>query len=156
MDLSEFPSVSGASTPGIEQELSEAEPVNLDAIDAITNIRRRPIPRKGHRKSRGGCLTCKRRRVKCNEDRLGCNHCKRLNLNCEYPNTTSQELGSPSPALQSTPTIFTMEDLRFFQHFLLTAYPPLPLEGDTIWRDVASMAHEVSPRLVDTLANQCG
>ena len=153
MDLSAFLSVSGASTPRIESALSETEPVNLGAV---TNIRRKPIPRKGHRKSRRGCKTCKSRKVKCDEIRPGCNHCKRLNLDCEYPNTTTKELGSPSPALQSTPTIFTMEDLRFFQHFLVTAYPPLPLKGDAIWRDVASMAHEVCPRLVDTLESPCG
>ena len=153
MDLSEIASVSGATTPRTENALSETEPVSLDAV---TIIRRKPIPRKGHSKSRRGCKTCKSRKVKCDENRPGCNHCKRLNLDCEYSSTTSKELGSPSPALQSTPTIFTMEDLRFFHHFLLTAYPPLPLKGDAIWRDVASMAHEVGLCLVDTLEDQCG
>lgn len=50
-------------------------------------------------------------------------------------------------ALQSTPTLFSMEDLRFFQHFLFNAYPPLPIGGEMIWRGVAQTSHNVSPRL---------
>lgn len=37
-----------------------------------------------------------------------------------------------------------MEDLRFLQHFILTAYPPMPLHGDAVWKDVTAMSHEVS------------
>ncbi|KAJ9151319.1 Sterol uptake control protein 2 [Pleurostoma richardsiae] len=34
-----------------------------------------------------------------------------------------------------------MDDLRFFQHFLLHAYPPLPIRGVAVWRDVAALCH---------------
>ncbi|ROW03078.1 hypothetical protein VMCG_05762 [Cytospora schulzeri] len=34
-----------------------------------------------------------------------------------------------------------MEDFRFFQHFLFHAYPPLPLEGEMMWRDMVAMSH---------------
>jgi hypothetical protein len=40
-------------------------------------------------RSRLGCLTCKRRKVRCNEQRPRCSHCERLDLQCTWkPNTT--------------------------------------------------------------------
>jgi hypothetical protein len=46
---------------------------------------RKPIPRKGHTKSRRGCFNCKRRRIKCNESHPECNHCIKAGLHCDYP-----------------------------------------------------------------------
>ncbi|KAF6829729.1 C6 finger domain protein [Colletotrichum musicola] len=40
-------------------------------------------PRRSVR-SREGCLTCKRRKVKCDESRPRCSHCERLNLECKW------------------------------------------------------------------------
>ncbi|KAK0739101.1 hypothetical protein B0T21DRAFT_285736 [Apiosordaria backusii] len=112
--------------------------------------RRRPIPRKGHTKSRLGCFNCKRRKVKCQETTPSCSNCTRVGLVCEYPerprmasalsaSITSSAL-VPS-GLQSTPTQFTPEDMRYFHHFLVTAYPPLPIQGDQIWMQTASLSH---------------
>ncbi|KAL0934370.1 Sterol uptake control protein 2-like protein 1 [Colletotrichum truncatum] len=42
--------------------------------------RRRP-----HRKSRTGCLDCRKRRVKCSEERPSCRSCIRREVVCEYP-----------------------------------------------------------------------
>ncbi|KAK5951597.1 hypothetical protein OHC33_007275 [Knufia fluminis] len=36
-------------------------------------------------RSKAGCLTCKRRKVRCNEQRPRCSHCERLNLACSWP-----------------------------------------------------------------------
>jgi hypothetical protein len=75
---------------------------------------RKPIPRKGHTKSRRGCFNCKRRRIKCNEQRPGCNHCIKAGLHCEYPVNIIQA-GQPVPtspgpqqivSLRSTPGTF--------------------------------------------------
>ncbi|KAL2019194.1 hypothetical protein VTK56DRAFT_9994 [Thermocarpiscus australiensis] len=109
-------------------------------------VRRRPIPRKGHTKSRRGCFSCKRRRVKCQETLPECSNCKRIGLVCEYPESRSllslaHVSSSPSAPLQSTPALFTSNDLRFFHHFLVTAYPPLPILGDSIWKNVAALSH---------------
>ncbi|KAF2649959.1 hypothetical protein K491DRAFT_683406 [Lophiostoma macrostomum CBS 122681] len=41
------------------------------------------MPRKGHRKSRDGCLGCKRRKVKCDEARPICGNCHRFGLSCQ-------------------------------------------------------------------------
>ncbi|KAF2740861.1 hypothetical protein EJ04DRAFT_558826 [Polyplosphaeria fusca] len=111
---------------------------------------RKPIPRKGHTKSRRGCYNCKRRRIKCNELHPGCNHCIKAGLHCEYPaniiHATQRTPTSPSPQqmvhLRSTPGTFTMADMRLFHHFLITAYPHLPVGADKIWITVIpSFAH---------------
>jgi hypothetical protein len=43
-------------------------------------------PRSANRSARSkeGCLTCKRRKVKCDEQRPRCSHCERLNLECKW------------------------------------------------------------------------
>lgn len=132
---------------------------------------RKPIPRKGHTKSRRGCFNCKRRRIKCNEKHPECNHCIKAGLQCEYPANIIQAgqrtPTSPSPQemvhLRSTPGTFvgppflalynwyannvskTMADMRLFHHFLITAYPHLPVGADRIWVTVIpSFAHNVS------------
>ncbi|CDK27131.1 unnamed protein product [Kuraishia capsulata CBS 1993] len=39
---------------------------------------------RGMKKTRSGCLSCKRRKKKCDEDRPRCSNCTRLNLECSY------------------------------------------------------------------------
>lgn len=130
-----------------------------DPAELSISIRRRPIPRKGHTKSRRGCFNCKRRKVKCQESRPECSNCTRIGLDCEYPDSRPRqwqsplaavvssslsEIPSPSTPLQATAVIFTPDDMRFFHHFLVTAYPPLPIQGDEMWKNVAPLAHSVS------------
>lgn len=134
---------------------------NTSAADVSTvpvRIKRKPIPRKGHKKSRKGCFACKKRKVKCTEQLPQCDQCNRLGLTCEYPSLRYQRANEnslsaaprtgvlqPAPinALRTTSTSFNMDDMRFFSHFILAAYPSLPLNGDQIWMDAAQMAHEV-------------
>lgn len=40
--------------------------------------------RKFHLKSKNGCLTCKRRRIKCDETKPICKKCQNMNLECGY------------------------------------------------------------------------
>ncbi|EGW30903.1 uncharacterized protein SPAPADRAFT_62816, partial [Spathaspora passalidarum NRRL Y-27907] len=47
--------------------------------------------RKYHSKSRNGCSTCKRRRVKCDEVRPICTKCKNLKLDCGYLHDDSNQ-----------------------------------------------------------------
>ncbi len=106
--------------------------------------RRRPVPGKGHQKSRKGCFSCKRRRVKCSEEMPRCRACRRIGLDCEYPPPAAAlMLPNSSSSLRSTPAALAFEDLRFFHHFLVTAYPPLPFGLDDVWQHVAAMSHEV-------------
>ncbi|CAK7211154.1 hypothetical protein SEUCBS140593_001072 [Sporothrix eucalyptigena] len=48
-------------------------------------------------RSREGCLTCKRRKVKCDEQRPRCSHCERLNMECKWrPMVASAATGTAS------------------------------------------------------------
>jgi hypothetical protein len=127
-------------------------------------------PRKGHKKSRGGCFNCKKRKIKvrpkfhvthsrtdenqCQENQPACNNCTRKKLKCEYPAPKtlsalrSSFLYSPSPVtlvnLQSTPTVFTLTDMRLFHHYLLDAYPHLPVGNESAWlSQIPLIAHHV-------------
>ena len=46
--------------------------------------------------------------------------------------------------LQATPVIFTSTDMRLFHHFLMCAYPHLPVGNDSAWiNQVPLIAHHV-------------
>ncbi|KAH8885784.1 hypothetical protein GQ53DRAFT_728820 [Thozetella sp. PMI_491] len=55
-------------------------------------IDRVPV-RRTHRKSRNGCFQCKRRRVKCDEERP-CNSCVRFSVPCEYRDASQERAAS--------------------------------------------------------------
>lgn len=126
----------------------------------VARVKRRPIPRKGHTKSRGGCANCKKRKVKCDEVSPACGACRRLGYDCLYyenrlqvrPRREQQQQSAmtalvvaqtPTKGLSIDPSWFSMDDMRFFQHFIFSAYPSLPLDGFEIWREISQMAHEV-------------
>ncbi|CVK99384.1 related to C6 transcription factor [Fusarium mangiferae] len=52
--------------------------------------------RRSHTKSRHGCLGCKQRRKKCDEQRPQCTRCLDKDIPCEYPRQKSRTLRSPT------------------------------------------------------------
>ncbi|KAL4805910.1 hypothetical protein BDV18DRAFT_140153 [Aspergillus unguis] len=59
-------------------------------------------PRRRHRKSRNGCMECKRRRIKCDEVKPSCSRCILTMQQCIYGNTQpDQLLPTPSPRTSS-------------------------------------------------------
>ncbi|KAI8634132.1 hypothetical protein F5Y19DRAFT_200576 [Xylariaceae sp. FL1651] len=86
------------------------------------------MERRGHTKSRNGCYNCKRRRIKCQENRPSCKHCVKTGLKCEYP-VVPQVTHQPQHQIP----LFSLQDMRFFQHFLLACSPHHPLGNDSIW-----------------------
>ncbi|KAH7256725.1 hypothetical protein BKA59DRAFT_468286 [Fusarium tricinctum] len=86
------------------------------------------LERKGHTKSRRGCYNCKRRRIKCQETHPACGHCTKTGLKCEYP-STPQITHQPHHQVP----LFSLQDMRFFQHFLTQCYPHHPLKQEDIW-----------------------
>ncbi|KAK3316085.1 hypothetical protein B0H66DRAFT_560330 [Apodospora peruviana] len=139
-----------ASSSGHGSRLDTASPDASSGGELAVRVRRRPIPRRGHTKSRRGCFSCKARKVKCQENHPKCVNCTRIGLVCEYPEPQQPQSlirrvsSSPAATVQSIPTpiMFTMDDLRFFHHFVVTAYPPLPIQRADIWADVAALSHE--------------
>ncbi|KAI1657427.1 hypothetical protein F4813DRAFT_389604 [Daldinia decipiens] len=89
---------------------------------------RQRYERRGHTKSRRGCYNCKRRRIKCQETRPACAHCTKTGLKCEYP-AVPRVIHQP----QNQVLLFSLQDMRLFQHFLQTCFPHQPLGNETIW-----------------------
>ncbi|KAF2873826.1 hypothetical protein BDV95DRAFT_627627 [Massariosphaeria phaeospora] len=56
------------------------------------------VSKKPHKKSRGGCLSCKRKKVKCDEALPACGYCALRKLECNYPQGQAEE----SPTASST------------------------------------------------------
>ncbi|KAK2796768.1 hypothetical protein FQN50_009449 [Emmonsiellopsis sp. PD_5] len=130
------------------------------------------ISRKPHTKSRTGCFSCKARRIKCPETRPICGNCKSKNLNCVYPSPGQQQVtrqlrpnnitngnassngndgqgqddfapAVPAVSLQAVPTTFTLDDMRFFHHYMIAAHPYLPFGCDAVWvAEVPLLAHQ--------------
>ncbi|KAH7360361.1 hypothetical protein BKA65DRAFT_473516 [Rhexocercosporidium sp. MPI-PUGE-AT-0058] len=55
------------------------------------------MPRRPHRKSRNGCLGCKKRHIKCNEGHPSCSNCINAEMTCVYQNKAPPS-SSQSPA----------------------------------------------------------
>lgn len=121
---------------------SSADQVPQEPSNAMANEPRQQMGRRAHCKSRLGCLSCKRRRVKCNELRPKCSPCHRLGLACVWPPVAA--LSTQRPVLQTNPSTINLEDLRFYHHFLTVGFPTLPLRGQNVWAQCAAMAHSVS------------
>lgn len=58
--------------------------------------------RKFHKKSRKGCLTCKRRRVKCDEGRPVCGNCERMGIECVYASLEPNAPASSASKVEAT------------------------------------------------------
>ncbi|OIW27362.1 C6 zinc finger protein [Coniochaeta ligniaria NRRL 30616] len=117
----------GITPPG--QSPTGAGP-STGTVRSASEIQRQKqrLERRGHTKSRRGCFNCKRRRIKCQETRPACGHCVKTGLNCEYP-AAPQVVHQP---LHQIP-LFSLQDMRFFQHFLINCYPHHPIGAESIW-----------------------
>ncbi|KAK0659175.1 hypothetical protein QBC41DRAFT_308014 [Cercophora samala] len=64
--------------------------------------------RRRHKKSRRGCLECKKRHIKCDETRPRCINCTTVERNCQYSTpgyqSPSETSGSPAPVSVPQPT----------------------------------------------------
>ncbi|KAI9696633.1 MAG: hypothetical protein M1820_008082 [Bogoriella megaspora] len=67
------------------------------------NQRQRPrtLPRLAHKKSRTGCLRCKARRIKCDENHPVCSACARHNVECNWPHALTRPGQNASPSTDS-------------------------------------------------------
>ncbi|KAI0843419.1 hypothetical protein F5Y06DRAFT_254907 [Hypoxylon sp. FL0890] len=105
-----------------------ASPTTTALTKGNSSLRQPRLERRGHTKSRRGCFNCKRRRIKCQETRPACGHCVKTGLKCEYP-SVPQVVHQP----QHQVPLFSLQDMRFFQHFLLTCFPHHPLGNEAVW-----------------------
>ncbi|KIM93617.1 hypothetical protein OIDMADRAFT_173188 [Oidiodendron maius Zn] len=133
----------------------ECQPLGSD------NAKLEPLLRKGHTKSRRGCHSCKRRRVKCPENRPACTQCTRRRLKCEWPelyiSQAEEVIVKKSPTIprqiELLPPVFKMQDFRLFHHFINDAYPIEPIGNESIWtHEIPSIAHNYNYLLHAMLA----
>ncbi|KAL2867233.1 Zn(II)2Cys6 transcription factor [Aspergillus lucknowensis] len=99
-----------------------------------------PNRRKTHKKSRGGCLTCKKRRVKCDETHPTCRRCIYTGWSCSW---TSASVPSSIPS-----RIFqTQRETRYFDFFRLQTVVDLSgWSPSSFWqRLVLQMVHSEPP-----------
>ncbi|PNY26987.1 Sterol uptake control protein 2 [Tolypocladium capitatum] len=73
----------------------------------------------------------------CQETRPACGHCVKTGLKCEYP-SVPQITHQPHHEIP----LFSLQDMRFFQHFLTQCYPHHPLKQEDIWtHEIPCIAH---------------
>ncbi|KAF2468853.1 uncharacterized protein BDR25DRAFT_289796 [Lindgomyces ingoldianus] len=60
------------------------------------------VSKRPHHKSRGGCLICKRKRIKCDEAQPQCGYCALRKLECIYSLEMKRQTACVSPKISST------------------------------------------------------
>jgi hypothetical protein len=118
----------GSSTTLSAPDTAGASVSPPSALLAGSQKGKQRVERRGHTKSRRGCYNCKRRRIKCQESRPACGHCVKTGLKCEYP-AVPQVTHQPQHQIP----LFSLQDMRFFQHFLFKTVPHYPLGNESIW-----------------------
>jgi hypothetical protein len=105
------------------------------------------LPPLAHRRSRTGCLTCKRRKVRCNEQRPLCHHCRRLNLDCVW----KDQRPSPVPSSSADLVDFAQSiadppgNLSLLQDIYLPDFGDLTAPGNPLHERVLSTDLDVLP-----------
>ena len=118
------------------------------------------LTRRSHKKSRGGCFSCKTRKIKCSETKPACGSCLMKGLNCVYPTEPAVRKSSNLPLMKRNPNTspsfpaatFSILDMRFFHHFLTIAYPHLPVNNDHVWVNEIPQFAEQHEYLMHALA----
>ena len=135
-------------------------------------------PKRPHRKSRKGCLTCKTRKVKCDEIRPICRNCRLRNQQCVYATPPDSASGSsPSGSVSSSssaalvrtaaspvviepqflPPDFDETAMRFLWYYTTNTCSSFSIEGgdfrpiEDIMRTTVVQYAFGSPFLMDTL-----
>ncbi|GAM91578.1 hypothetical protein ANO11243_096300 [Dothideomycetidae sp. 11243] len=122
-------------------------------------MERARVKKVGHTKSRTGCLTCRRRRVKCDEVRPACGVCSRLALDCNYNSaahtpsppkngwlaTLSEMINNATKAGDGSEVgpfsareckARRLTELRLFHHWMSINHGPMQSDLSRRWRDL--------------------
>lgn len=121
---------------------------------------RRKNGRLGVKKTRSGCITCKERRIKCDEERPECKKCMLSGRRCggyspSPPSSVSARSGSASPPLQHSPSMalhVREGEKRTYDFFLSCASERLagPL-GKDFWHGYILQLAQTEPLVTDCL-----
>lgn len=121
---------------GVSLDLGQAENAeNSNMKETESDNRKKAF----HAKARTGCLTCRKRRVKCDENRPACGRCRKGNRQCEGYIDTSLSKAETSPQMKLTwlqPTTYqSREDADRLASFLHRTSPYLSFfsGGNDLW-----------------------
>ncbi|OHW93358.1 C6 transcription factor [Colletotrichum incanum] len=106
----------------------------------VSSIDPEPKKKVAHKKSRAGCTSCKKRKVKCDEF-YPCKNCLRRNETCvPPPKTSSPEAGDSPPAQRPFDTSgpVNLLHMELFHHFQHVTIPTLCFTE--IWPSVIPLA----------------
>ncbi|KAM0203022.1 hypothetical protein ACHAPA_011480 [Fusarium lateritium] len=98
--------------------------------------------RRSHTKSRHGCLGCKQRRKKCDEQRPQCSRCSDKDIPCEYPRSSKPRVVR-SPTLQGDNTWGQLQSLAIPAH-------NYPRSGSASLGSTSSLSPCLSPYLASS------
>ncbi|KAK2591277.1 hypothetical protein QQS21_011029 [Conoideocrella luteorostrata] len=93
------------------------------------------VQRKGSRKAGGGCITCKVRKIKCDETRPYCLRCLRTGRQCDgYPVTSQPSTILSRAVMQAHPDFESQAEARAFDFYLKSSSAALSGDMDTeLW-----------------------
>ncbi|KLJ13324.1 hypothetical protein EMPG_11754 [Blastomyces silverae] len=110
--------------------------------------------RGAHQKSRWGCMSCKKRRVKCDEQKPACANCRIRNLHCVYPSSET----AVAEAHNATP-----RERSRLQHAVLSSNAqnqtaPISSSSSSVWASDSSvvwqaLAWMTAPRASSGISN---
>ncbi|OBR14267.1 C6 transcription factor [Colletotrichum higginsianum IMI 349063] len=128
--------------PTMPEHRSPTSPDTTPPSLRFVNNSAQPEPRKkvAHRKSRGGCAPCKKRKVKCDEV-FPCSNCLRRNETCAPPpKPASPEDGDRPPARRPLDTSgpVNLLHMELFHHFQHATIPTLCFAD--LWPSVVPLA----------------
>ena len=109
----------------------------------------------GSKKSRAGCITCKTRRVKCDESQPACKRCTSTGRQCDgYPTSVAKkQANGPADLLQLSQMLgLTEKDRRTFDYFLSSSASKLAgcLDSNFWCGQVMQLAH-AEPFVMDAI-----
>ncbi|KAL4918377.1 hypothetical protein BDW62DRAFT_217579 [Aspergillus aurantiobrunneus] len=122
------------------------------------------MPRRAHKKSRNGCLECKRRHVKCDEKRPVCSNCAVAERDCEYgtrlpsANARPPLPASASPVQSQSPAAGGFDDqpvnmlhVELFQNLYTKTQATFDPTRSTPWLSATVSQSITIPYLVNEL-----
>ncbi|KAJ5385012.1 Aflatoxin biosynthesis regulatory protein [Penicillium concentricum] len=89
--------------------------------------------RRSHRKSRAGCVTCKQRRIKCDEAKPHCVRCKKHGIECDYSSQPARSQKT-NPELMSIDSQASSMSLMMVTDKLKELLQPPPATGTKLPR----------------------
>ncbi|EMD87871.1 hypothetical protein COCC4DRAFT_143370 [Bipolaris maydis ATCC 48331] len=127
------------------------------------------VTKQPHSKSRGGCLTCKRKKIKCDEARPKCRYCQQRKFDCEYvqrfssktPESSSSHEASPQPLSNEVdfyisssqslipPSNTSIGTFTSLDHYLLQYYETHVWQRFVMWDDpvIKTLHKDVVPKM---------